>query len=240
MAFPSNVIRGDPGDQFDQTTTRNAGIALGTMMIFPDGRKFRYAQAGELLVVGETLQSPALLGNQDMVTATGTSGDTFISVTTDGTEAANFYQDGYIWINSGTNLGRIYQISSHLLLTAGAGDIINIRDENITTTAADDTASLVVNQHKNVITMPATTETGMCVGVACEDIASGSYGWVQTGGMCGVTVDSAIIEGGNIVGTSASAGRADIAGADLEPPIGICAIGPNAGADAGAVFLNLD
>ena len=241
MSFPT-VIRGDQGDEFVQTTDQRH--PFGTLMVYTDGRKFRYVSAGELLVVGESLQSSALIGNQDMATATGVANARIISCTTDGTEAANLYKEGYIWINSGTNLGRIYQIESHAVLTGGAGDEFTIVDEDGptagATVAADDTASIVLNPYKNVITTPVTTETGACVGIAVEDIASASFGWIQTGGVAAPTLNAADIEGTAIAGTPGSAGRAELVGTDIEPMIGRVLVGPNAGGDAGCVILSLD
>lgn len=238
MADPV-FIEGNPGDQFAQGVTKT--LPFGTLMMFPDGRKFRYASAGELLVVGETLQSSATLTDIDLVCAGNSVGDASISVTSVTTAAANFYAEGFVGLNKGDTLGRCYQVLSHALLTGGAGDLIYITDPNGLTEAisAADEATLIASPYKNVITHPATTESACAIGVACEDIASASYGWIQRGGVACVLATNGA-DGDNFVAVSGTGGRGEVQGGDAEPAIGIC-IAPSTAAGEGAlIYLTLD
>lgn len=237
MSFP-NVIRGDPGDQFTQTTTQKSQ-PLGTKMVFQDGRTFRYSKAGELLVVGETLQGAIDANNLDMAAATGSVGDTFISVTSDNANAANFYKDGYIYCNK-TGTFTIYQVKSHILLTGGSGDIINIEEDGGLAFAitAGDEFTLRANPWSGVITYAATATAGFA-GIACEDIASGSFGWVQTGGVCVQDTVTAVIEGASLT-PFGQAATLDVVGSDEEPIVGYALRGASSANEGSLIFLTVD
>lgn len=237
MSFP-NVIWGSPGDQFTQTTAQK-GHQLGTLMIFPDGRKFRYCKAGELLVVGETLQGAIDANNLDMVAVAGSVGDTFIDVTTDNANAKNFYKDGYIYCNK-TGTFAIYQVKDHLLLTAGAADIINIEEKNGLAFAitAGDEFTLRANPWSAVITY-ANTATAGFAGIACEDIASGSFGWCQTGGACVQDTVTAVIEGASLT-PMGQAGTLDVVGAVGEPVVGYVLRGASDTNEGSLIMLTVD
>ncbi len=237
MSYP-RIIWGDPGDQFTQTTTKG-GHVLGTLMIFPDGRKFRYCKAGELLVVGETLQGAIDANNLDMAAATGSVGDTYISVTSDNANVKNFYQDGYIYCNK-TGTFTIYQVKNHLLLTSGAGDLINIKAKNGLAFAitAGDEFTLRANPWSGVITYPATATAGFA-GIACENIASGSFGWCQTGGACVQDTVTAVIEGASLT-PFGQAATLDVTGGSAEPIVGYVLRGASSTDEGSLIMLTVD
>jgi hypothetical protein len=243
MSF-SHVIWGFPGQQFTQTTARNAGITLGTLMIFEDGRKFRYCKAGELLVCGESLQGPDEEVEVDLTVAAGSLGDEFISVTGKGSEAEDFYKEGYISISlPGSTKVRLYRVKSHLVLAISAGHKIFIEDDGGTQEAlvGDEEATLQANPWDGVITNDGTTGAGFA-GVACEDIASSSYGWVQTGGLCVASLNTAAVEAGPVTCLSGATGKLDVVGADTEPPVGYVSRGQTGTGtlEASLVILTVD
>jgi len=237
MSFPV-TIRGDAGDQFVQSTGQV--LPLGTMMVFNDGRKYRYCKAGELLVVAETLQSPIDANNLDMAAAAGSVGDAYISVTSDNANAANFYAEGYIYCNL-TGGFRLYQVKSHAVLTSGAGDLIYLASPNGVeeTITAGDEFTLRPNPYSNVITHPTGAATAGFVGIAVENIASGSYGWIQTGGPCGAKCVTAVVEGVAVTPIG-QAGELDVVGAFTEAIAGHVIRGASNVNETSLIMLTLD
>jgi hypothetical protein len=203
--------------------------------------KFRYAKAGELLVRGETLQSSATLTNVDMATVGAAKGDAYVSITSVGTEAANTYAEGFIYVNKGGALGLMHGVLSHATLTGGAGDLIYVVEPDglgMAVTNGDE-STLIQNPYKGVITAPATTESASPCGVACEPIASASYGWVQTGGAAAVLATNGA-DGDAIAALSGTGGRAEACGADTEFPIGVVIAPSTAAGEGAAVLLTID
>ncbi len=241
MALPFDV-RGDPGDQFAQGTDKLH--ALGTIMYFADGRKFRYCLAGELLLIGESLQTPVHTANLDAACAAGSLGDQFISFTSDNTAAKDFYAEGYIYMSiPGSTNCRMYQIDTHALLTSSSGDLIYLKDDAGTQEAVvgDEEVSLTPNPFSNVVSF-ATGNTAGFAGIAVEDIASASYGWIQTGGIAVARCTTAVVETVALTPVSAAVSELDVVGADVEPIVGYCVRGAS-GTDAievSLVFLTVD
>src|SRR3990167_8285747 len=72
-------------------------LPLGKQLILEDGRKFRFARAGELMVVGEVLQSATPISTDaSMACAAGAVGDRIITFTHGAaTVVINYFAEGY-------------------------------------------------------------------------------------------------------------------------------------------------
>lgn len=219
MSFPL-YVRGDPGDEYIQGTDQLH--PLGTLMAFQNGRKFRYISAGELLLVAESLQGPDEEVEVDLTVAAGTIADQFISLTGKGTEAEDFYKEGFIYLTiPGSSSCRMYQIKSHLVLAVATGQIINIVDDAGTQEAisGDEEANLQQSPWANVKSNTGGQDAPF-VGIAVEDIASGSFGWAQTGGPAIARCAVAVSEGDCLTAISANASELDAKAASTEPAVG--------------------
>ncbi len=219
MSYPF-AVRGAPGDEYIQGTDKLH--PYGTLMVTQDQRRFRYCKAGELLICGESLQGPDEKVEVDLTVAAGSDGDQFVSVTGKGTEAKDYYKEGYIWISLPVSTKvRMYQVTGHVVLATAAGKKIFISDSRGVqgALAGDEEATLQANPFDGVITNDGTTGAGFA-GVACEDIASGAYGWIQTGGVCAASLNTAAVEAGPVTSLSGATGKLDVVGADTEPIVG--------------------
>ena len=219
MSYPF-AVRGAPGDEYIQGIDQLH--PLGTLMVTQDQRRFRYVKAGELLLVGETLQGPDEEVEVDLTVAAGTIADQFISLTGKGTEAANTYAEGYIYLSiPGSSSCRMYQVASHLVLAISAGHKIFITDSRGTQEAivGDEEATLQKNPWKDIKSNTGAADAGFA-GIAVEDIASGSYGWVQTGGPAIARCDTAVAEGVSVTAVSATASELALTGASTESVVG--------------------
>jgi hypothetical protein len=175
-----------------------------------DGRGFRYALAGELLVAGTMLQTRVEEATHDaLVVVTGALGSNEITLTTEASTGAltlNEYADGYVITDTTPGEGYTYQILSHPVVAALANGIIKLRPADsiqvVLSTATR--VTLIFHPYSKVIIFPATTATGVCVGAAIYPIASGEYGWIQTHGTAAVLTIATPITGSQMtcVGTT--------------------------------------
>lgn len=166
---------------------------LGTRGCDTFGRVFRYVKAGAAdLIAGTVIQSPAPPAGQLTTTVNTTGlmsvGNVFISITCASSVAAGFYNDGYLVIASGTGQGFTYTVNQHPAVSTGAVGLFRLYDEDALVVAITNssTVSLFPNKYNGVVVMPATTATGVVVGVASYVITLAQFGWIQTWGPCGV------------------------------------------------------
>jgi hypothetical protein len=176
-----------------------------------DGRKFRFALGGALLVVANAIQAAdALTTSEDLTAAAGTVGDRIITFTHSATPAVNFFAEGSAVISVTPGGGDLYKIASHATIVATSGQVVNLAPGHalrraLTTTSRVD---LRQNPYANAIQIPSAVLTGAPVGVAVSAIASGGTGWLQTRGACGVLTNGALIKGARAIVPGAAAAGA--------------------------------
>ncbi len=204
---------------------------LGTRGVSPDGRVFRYALAGATdLIPGTCVQSAVVVAGHQLLAVNTTSqvavGGSAVSVTAGSTVVANYYQEGYLVIASGAGAGFMYQLDSHAAVSTGATGLFNFytpTDANTLVTAITTTSvlTLVANPYKGVVIVPATTATGIIMGVATYVVTAAQYGWIQTWGICAVEAVGAFAMGQMLNGISATSGQVQFMSA---PAVTACAI----------------
>ena len=200
QAFPISDI-------FSTETTQTAD--LGAKAYGSNGDVYRYCLVGATaLVAGKLYDGPAEIGNHQNlnVGATGSAGDTTITVTLGGTAAtANQYAGGSIVIIDEAGQGYTYGIESHPAQSTTTGDLVItlVKGETVQEALVLDTsqASLIPNQYNGII-VHAASETGVPVGVAIDDHGLGTYGYIKTGGVAGILQDSSAGAVGKSVGAS--------------------------------------
>lgn len=157
---------------------------LGQIAWTPDGRKFQYCLAGELLVAGDWYQTALHASTyvSQACAAVAAIGATTVTVTTGAAFTANQFRDGYLIVSAGTGIGQMFVIKSHPAADSGASCVLTL-DEPIRV-ALDTTSTLttIKNAFDSVVKW-AVTQTGSSAGAAVYPVASAEYGWLQTGGM---------------------------------------------------------
>jgi len=221
MGFPG-IVSISPGGELTQSA--NKTFALGTMGITPDGRKFRYAKAGEALSVGIPCQGVAALGglefdtNAKLVTSITTYGTTanYLRFSTTwgsigGSTGAtkDLFKDGYLWI-SGSTGGQMLRVKGNTTGSSGtASQFTDIKfREGERLSAAIDTSTLISitrNPYDGVTEFDGlATQTGLDVGVPPRDITSDYYFWLQTGGVCPLMTDGTVVLGESVSATTST------------------------------------
>jgi hypothetical protein len=198
-SFSYGTFWGDYGSEKVTSTTEDLGHEIGTRMVLPDGRTFRYAFADGAAGAGTGVQSSAAVANHDMdlvVTAAAAVGANSVSVTLGGTAAAeDLYASGYLYVNDGPGEGHVYRIRQHDAIGSGGTGTINLADGDTIAVAltTDSLVGLVANPFMNVIPTPGGAQTGRCVGYAATAAADNEYFWVQTRGESSLLVDGTLV-----------------------------------------------
>ena len=249
MSFPS-VINADIGSGLHKLEETSKTKPFGVRAVFPDGRRYAYAKAGAALISGDLLQGVALIAGDDtdLVTAVTAVGATAITFTSATTTAKDNYNEGWVHVNlaadaTAMGLYKAAALNSHLLLTSGAGDIINldVQDPIRVALGATDEIGLNKNEFDGVVVAP-TTPTNRHVGVATTAIASGSFGFVQTFGVCAINVVGSTTVSARVLGLTTTEGQvnpeAETAG--IGSYVGDVMVVATSAAQLGLVFLRID
>jgi hypothetical protein len=233
-SFPANI----------RSNSSVQECALGTKVVTPDGRAFRYVKAGgTALVAGKLYDGPAEIANHQnlSVASAAAAGASSITVTLGATAAtADQYAGGVIVINDVDGQGFTYSIKSHPAADASASLTLTLDDEETVVTAltTSSQATLVPNQYKNII-IHASTETGVPVGVAVTQITASYYGWIQTRGPVAVLQDVSAADIGMSVAASATTDGAVTANDGTLKEVGTM-LATGVSTEYNPVFLSID
>lgn len=202
--------------------------ALGTIGYDRTGRRFRFALCGPsaALVVGNTLQSIAQATEfQDMTPAAAAIGDKSITVTPGAaTAAADLYADGIAVIDTTPGLGYSYPIKTHLAVTSSTAFVVQLMpgwSVQVALTAANSRVSLYPNPYRNVIQSPASTLTGVIVGVCQFILAASEYGWIGDQGQFGTLIQGTPSVGEMVSCPGSAAGAVNDYAAGDEQIVGV-------------------
>jgi hypothetical protein len=204
MALTYGTVWGDYGDEKVTSTTADFGLTIGTRMVLPDGRVFRYAFSNGAAGAGTGVQSSIALANADTDIAVNTAaavGAKSVSITfgtSPNTDVAeDYYANGYLFVNDVDGEGHVYRIRTHAAadVSASPAVLIYLQDgdgiaEALTTSSE---VGLVANPYMHVIPTPAGAQTARCVGYAAAEVADDSYFWAQTWGEAAVLVDGTLV-----------------------------------------------
>ena len=216
--------------------------ALGTKVVTPDGRAFRYVKCGSTALVPGKLYDGQVVGSNYniAVAAEAAIGATQVTVTLGTTVTANQLAGGTLIVNDVTGQGYTYSIKSHPAADAAASCVITLVDEEPLIVALDTTSqvTLIPNQYNGVV-IHATTEAGVPVGVAVTAVTANYYGWIQTRGPVSILCNATTGIGEAVSASdTTNAGGVEV-GDGILAPVGH-ALAPGVASEYNAVFLRLD
>ncbi len=245
----SRVLTLEGQDVYSSDTVQNHPI--GTVAFADYGSKmFRYSLVGgSNLVAANVLQeaaedtqfenmavlaSPIILPQAGAQTVNITNGTT--------TVVPSDFIGGSVVVYTTPDLGKEYTILGITGTLTSGGALVVTLDHPLTTAWTTSTKVVMKkNPWSGVIQEPATTPTGMAVGVAPWAIPTATYGWVQTHGPAQVLSDGSTFAVGSEVGTpSGTAGAATVfAAGTTHQCIGVVREAAASG-HAISVFLQID
>jgi len=249
-SFP-NVIWGHYGDEKTAQSTKIAK-ELGTLLILPDGRKYRHAKSGgTALAVGTILrQGPLsdLVMDQDVVVAADAAiGATKVSAIMGGTSiAANYYEDGYMYTNLSAGVGSVYKIKSHIATTAAAATLeFQLHTEDPLSVAVVATSSKVgfrQNEYGNCLLNPAGSAfLGVICGIPPVAVSAGWYFWCQRSGAAVAKASgTAMVMGEGVSCSTVEAGSLTISSTAGDEEMDVVGHALAVGAASTYVLINLE
>lgn len=186
---------------------------VGQLARIEDGRLFRFCEAGATaLVAGSVYQSAVPSANflDEAVATLAADVSVLTGVgSTTGNGAVDLFKNGYVWVESGTGVGRAYRIKSNTLITAGGtSGTITLYTPLDQAIAAADKISYVENPWRDIIIHPSPP-TAMVVGVAVEAIAANQYGWIQTKGPAATLTDGTIVIADEVIASDSVNGSVE-------------------------------
>ncbi len=208
---------------YESSSTQKA--PLGTRLVFPDGRVFRYAHfvadTNRALLVSQDV-SATCQAEADNSLAAASAGATTITVTASGV-TANQYQGGYFITTDDTGEGYCYRIKSNTA-TSGSTYTLELYDGLVAAIDTTTDYSIVGNMWYKL--RGATAATDMLVSgvsVLTMDVSEAAYGWVQTWGVGVILADAsggAIARGDILTLSDGVTGAAQLQDAYTEQIIG--------------------
>jgi len=200
MSFDT-TLWGKTSEIYKESSTKQH--MLGTRLVFPDGRAYRYAKSGAGIAIGVVIGSAAPVAAHAVAanptaartTAQWDAGTRTIQISTTavataGIVFANRFDDGYIWGQNAAGEGQLLQIKSHTAgTTAASTPTFTIYDEDLLTIGITTTSELgiIKNLYDYVVTHTGTVAGGPALGVAPIAVSAASkYFWAQTWGPCPV------------------------------------------------------
>lgn len=193
------------------TVSTSELIEVGTKVVDTTGDIYRYIKAGAAISAGHLVQAPAPYTTALHTVAVNTAaiGDTSVTVTA-GAEAvaAGALVGGVLVVDAGTAIGDSYPILSNTAVTGAGGSMtIGLGSPIRHTFGASDTVSVFASPYNGSVEVASSTRQP--IGIAIEDIASGSYGWVKSRGLIGALADETLTVGALLTSGTSTAGSVE-------------------------------
>ena len=243
MSFPQTIM-GKPG--WEKVTSTSQKHKLGTPMQIGE-RMFRYASTGEEVTVGKLAMGKAgtAAHQVDLAVSAASAGDTTITLSGSLSIAKNLYKDGYLIFNDVGEEGHFYKVKGNTLVSSATGCVVTIDEEDglVTAIAATQQVGLYENPYKAVEVHDGSDIDHAPLGWSCGDIASGSYGWLCTGGFTAGLIEGTPGPGLPLVASNSADGSVEILDSDDDAEGTIVGyMGPIAGVNGeyGLVKANLE
>ena len=199
-SYPGGIIFGDQSEPiqrwYEQSSTQS--YEPGTLLIYGDGRKYRYAYdsgsgitkariavgaSQEAKIIGETQSTSGTsveIGDQEIV----------VDITTASALPENDLQQGRLTVNTGTGIGDSYKILANKVQSTDTLMNVLLETPILTAWAADTVIDMVRNPWYKTLVFPTSGHGNMAVGVAPITVSAGYWYWAQTGGLASVIQDA--------------------------------------------------
>lgn len=199
-----------PQDLFTSSATQ--GTDVGALASTGDGRYYRYALAGAVTLVPGTLQQSSAQDTTNQNPSGGLAvgvaaiGATQVTLTGTLTLAANLLSGGFMSVAVTPGQGYTYKVKSNTAVSAAANCVVTLEDPLLIALTTSSKVTFSLNPYMNVIQCPATTPTGVAVGVAIYPVINAQWGWVQTHGTCSLLGTAGTAVGSALAPSSGTAG----------------------------------
>ena len=235
---------------FEESVTQQ--LAVGTLLVFNDGRKYRYNKNGGVLLAKNLMNSGAAVitsleaETQTVIGANVAVGDIEVLclVTTGMTLAENALVGGTVYVESSTGIGDDYPIvASRLDPSADTQLTLRLRYPIRTVWSATTVLTIKKSPYWDTVVFPTTAEN-KAVGVNKIAVTANYFYWGQTGGACAIVVDNGdtIVKGepAGAPGTAHAAGEVGQVANDGTDQVWGVTMHGIAGDSVALVYLTID
>ena len=211
MAGLLPIVAGGPGDQFGNTSSAGGpqGHPLGSVMVFADGRRFRYGRAGATaLLTGQLCQQTLNDANFDelVVPTARAIGDKQITLTLGATATTvDQFADGYLNVEDDAGEGYLYTIRSNNAAATSGTVTIDLYETLQVAWTTSTTVGIFANPYGLVLVHPSPA-TAMLVGVTPRAFPLSTYGWFQSWGPCSVEIEGTVVINERVIDSASADG----------------------------------
>ena len=253
-SYPGGIIFGDASEPnqrwYEQSATQQ--YEPGTLLIYGDGRKFRYSKDSgsgitkARMAAGNSQEAKIIAETQSTSGTSVEIGDyeIVVDITTASSLAENDLQQGRLTVNTGTGIGDSYKILGNKVQSTDTLMNVLLETPIITAWAADTVIDMVRNPWYKCLVFPTSSHGNMPVGIAPITVTASYWFWAQTGGLCAAITDAddTIVKGDPIgkAGTHGTAGSVGLTSTQATDGVwGHCIVAPGS-AKVATVWLTLD
>lgn len=190
--------------------------SLGSICETPDGRVFRYSQAGAVdLAAGKLNTTVAKVANHtnNAVATAAAVGARSVNITLAGATAttAGQYDDGFLVVNDSAGVGCAYRVAGTPVIAASGTGVIQLAEGIATALTTSSKVSLVPNPFSGSIVSAAAAAL-FVNGTNNVLVTAANYYWSQTGGIASVLSDGVIGKGSDAIVSASVNGAAVVEG----------------------------
>jgi len=253
-SYPGGIIWGDESEPLQSVveTSTTQSYEPGTLLVYGDGRKYRYAfDSGSgtskgLMTQGAAQEAKIIAETQSTSGTSVEIGDMeiVVDITTASALPENELQQGRLVVQTGTAAGDSYKILANKVQSTDTLMTVLIHGLILTAWDATTVIDMTRNAWYKTSTFPTSSYANRATGVTSVAVPASNWYWAQTGGPASVITDAGdtIVVGRpcGLPGTHGTAGGIGVVGDDGTDPVwGVVMVAPGAGKYA-TVWLTLD
>jgi len=253
-SYPGGIIWGDQAEPrqqwYEQSATQK--YLPGTLLVYGNGAKFRYAKDSGSGTSKGLVQAGASQEAKIIAEAQATSGtsveigdyEIVVDITTASSLPENDLQQGQLVIDTSTAAGDRYTILANKVQSTDTLMTVLLKEPIRTAWAAGTTIDMTRNPWYKTLTFPTSSHGNMAAGVPQIAVTAGYWYWAQTGGSASVLTDAGdtivVGEPAGKPGTHGTAGGIGLVANDGTDAVwGVVQVAAGAGKYA-TIWLTLD
>lgn len=253
-SYPGGIIWGDQSEPsqrwYELSSTQQ--YEPGTLLVYGDGRKFRYAKdsgtgsSKGLMQAGASQEAKIIAETQATSGTSVAIGDReiVVDITTASSLPENDLAQGWLVVNTSTGAGDRYKILANKVQSTDTKMTVLLETPVLTAWAAGTVIDMVRNPWYKTLVFPTSSHGNMAAGVPALAVTASYWYWAQTGGMAAVLQDAGdtIVVGEPVgkPGTHGTAGGIGVVENDGTDAVwGVCVVAAGAGKYS-TIWLTLD
>lgn len=202
------IVAGAPGHQWADHSDQR-GHPLGSVMLFADGRRFRYGQAAATAIATASLCQQTLnnVNRDELAVAAAVAAGARVITVTNGSAAiaVDDLVEGWVNVEDDAGEGYLYTIKSNDAAAGGATVTLDLYEDVQVALTTATTVLLFINPYSAVIIHPSPA-TAMLVGVTLVAVTASQYAWFQDKGPASVVTQGTVVINEKVIDSASADG----------------------------------